>query len=53
MLGFHAEHESGEIAVDGVEIEHAAWFRRDALPEIPSKGTVARRIIDRWLGGEL
>jgi NAD+ diphosphatase len=53
MLGFHAEHESGEIAVDGVEIEHAAWFRRDALPEIPSKGTVARRIIDVWLRGEL
>lgn len=53
MLGFHAGHESGEIAVDGVEIEHAAWFRRDALPEIPSKGTVARRIIDAWLRGEL
>lgn len=53
MLGFVAELREGDIKVDGVEIEGAAWFRRDALPEIPIPGTVARRIIDAWLNREL
>lgn len=51
MLGFQARHRSGEILVDGREIEQAAWFRRDAMPEIPRVGTVARRMIDHWLQG--
>lgn len=49
MLGFRARHVSGEIAVDGKEIEQAGWYRREALPEIPRPGTVARDLIERWL----
>jgi NAD+ diphosphatase len=49
MIGFRAEHRSGEICVDGKEIEQAGWFTRDALPEIPRVGTVARLLIDGWL----
>lgn len=49
MLGFRAQYVSGELAVDGKEIEQAGWFTRDALPEIPRIGTVARAIIDAWL----
>jgi NAD+ diphosphatase len=49
MLGFRAQHERGEIFVDGKEIEQAGWYSRDALPEIPRVGTVARLIIDAWL----
>lgn len=48
MLGFRAQHVSGELAVDGIEIEQADWFTRDALPEIPRIGTVARLLIDDW-----
>lgn len=48
MVGFFAEHKSGEIAVDGVEIAEARWFRRDALPMIPPKLSIARRLIDDW-----
>jgi NAD+ diphosphatase len=48
MVGFRAVHMSGELAVDGKEIETAGWFRRDALPEIPRVGTVARLMIDAW-----
>lgn len=48
MVGFRAVHVSGEIRVDGKEIEAAGWFRRDALPEIPRVGTVARLMIDAW-----
>lgn len=52
MVGFTARYSGGEISVDGVEIEHAAWFTRDALPEIPSRGTIARRLIDTWVVAE-
>jgi NAD+ diphosphatase len=50
MAGFRAVHVSGEIQVDGREIEEAAWFTRDAMPEIPRRGSVARELIDAWLG---
>lgn len=49
MAGFRATHVSGEICVDGVEIEVADWYARDALPEIPRRGTVARELIDAWM----
>lgn len=48
MVGFRARYVSGDIAVDGKEIEQAAWFSRSALPEIPRPGTIARLIIDQW-----
>ncbi|MBE2212251.1 MAG: NAD(+) diphosphatase [Opitutaceae bacterium] len=49
MAGFRAMHISGEIQVDGKEIAEAAWFTRDAMPEIPRRGSVARELIDGWL----
>ena len=49
MAGFQATHQSGEIAVDGREIEQAGWYTRDTLPEIPRPGTVAHALITRWL----
>jgi NAD+ diphosphatase len=49
MLGFRATYRSGEIAVDGKEIEQAGWYPRDTLPEIPRPGTVAHSLITRWL----
>ena len=49
MLGFTAEHESGEIIPDGQEIAEAGWFRRDALPPLPSPVSIARRLIDAFL----
>lgn len=49
MMGFRARHVRGDLVVDGKEIEQAGWFRRDALPEVPRPGTVARLLIDAWL----
>jgi len=35
---------------DGFEIEQAAWYApSDELPDLPPKGSVARRVIDKWL----
>jgi len=46
MVGFIADHESGEIIVDGEEIEHAAWYKSDNLPPSPTIATIAGRLID-------
>jgi NAD+ diphosphatase len=52
MIGFLAEHAEGEIQVDQKEIIDAAWYDRDALPKIPPKLSIARRLIDSWLNAE-
>lgn len=49
MVGFTAEYESGEISVDGTEIEKADWFSLDKLPELPSQVSIARQIIDWYI----
>jgi NAD+ diphosphatase len=51
MLAFEAEWASGEGRPDGVEITELRWCGPDELPSIPPPGSVARRLIDRWLAG--
>jgi len=53
MLGFRARYLSGTIRPDGDEIEDAAWFSRDNLPEIPAEGSLSRFLINSWLAGTL
>ncbi len=45
MFGFICDWESGEIKVDKNELEYAAWYKKDSLPEIPYKGTIANFLI--------
>ncbi len=52
MLGFLADYRAGELAIDGVEIEDAAWFDVDCLPEIPPEGTISRHLIDHFCAGQ-
>lgn len=50
MLGFHAEYESGEIAVDGVEITEANWYRFDQLPRmVPPPSTLSGQLIQSFV----
>jgi NAD+ diphosphatase len=49
MIGFRAEWVSGEIEIDPSEIVDAQWFRRDALPNVPPRISIARKLIDAWL----
>lgn len=61
MVGCRARATTTDIAVDGEEIEEAAWFSRDELIaacesgdlRLPSKVSIARRIIENWYGAEL
>ncbi|MDP6969217.1 MAG: NAD(+) diphosphatase [Gammaproteobacteria bacterium] len=49
MLGFLAEYKSGEICVDQVEIDKAAWFTPDSLPDLPARFSIARQLVDMGL----
>jgi NAD+ diphosphatase len=49
MIGFRAEWVSGDIVIDPTEIVDAQWFRRDELPSIPPRISIARRLIDDWI----
>jgi NAD+ diphosphatase len=49
MLGFQADWVAGDIVIDPVEIAEAAWFTRDAVPNIPPRISIARKLIDLWL----
>jgi NAD+ diphosphatase len=45
MIAFTAEYAGGDIKVDGVEINHADWFDINNLPSLPSKISVASKLI--------
>lgn len=49
MVGFTAEWVSGDIVCDPSEILDAQWFRRDELPNIPPRISIARKLIDAWV----
>ena len=49
MVGFTADYVSGEIHIQEEEIRNAGWFRRDNMPNIPDKMSIARRLIDTYL----
>jgi NAD+ diphosphatase len=49
MVGFKARYASGVLKPDGEEIEDAAWFSKNNLPDIPSEGSLARFLINDWL----
>jgi len=49
MIGFTATYAGGEISLDDIEIEDAGWFTTDHLPSIPSKISIARKLIDWFI----
>jgi NAD+ diphosphatase len=53
MIAFTARYAGGEIRVDGEEILDARWFTSDQLPKIPGKISIARQLIDWFVGKHL
>ena len=49
MVGFTAEWERGDIVLQREELSHAAWFKKDNLPNIPDQASIARWLIDDWV----
>ena len=46
MIAYVADWESGDITPEEGEIEDAQWFSLDALPQLPHRLSIARRLID-------
>jgi len=61
MLGFHAEAETTEIAVDYGELEDARWFERQWIKDhvdddsfrLPRRDSIARQLVEDWLYGRV
>ena len=49
MVGYFADYDGGEISLQKSELAAGGWFRRDNLPTIPGRVSLARRLIDKWL----
>jgi NAD+ diphosphatase len=52
MIGFTATYAGGQINLDDSEIEDAGWFTADHLPQIPGEISIARKLIDWFVGKE-
>lgn len=54
MLGFTARATGTEVALNDGELEDAGWFTRKELrsgfPQLPFRISIARRLIDDWIG---
>jgi NAD+ diphosphatase len=46
MIAYTAHYAGGELAPDPAEIAEARWFALDALPDLPSSMSIARKLID-------
>ena len=49
MVGFYADYAGGDIHLQRSELGSGGWFTPDALPQIPDKLSIARKLIDNWL----
>jgi NAD+ diphosphatase len=49
MIGFTARYREGEIHIDTQELEDARWFHYKDLPQLPSRITIARLLIDNFI----
>ena len=48
MIGFFAQYAGGELRPDATEIEDARWFTADAMPSVPPRLSIARKLIDAY-----
>ena len=49
MIGFTATWAGGELRPTRSELRDAGWFRWDALPDLPGRLRIARRLIDAFV----
>jgi NAD+ diphosphatase len=49
MIAFTAQWAGGELRIDPEELVDAGWFRADALPAMPPRLSIARRLIDDFV----
>ena len=53
LVGFVADYASGSLRPDPEELEDAGWYGREELPPRPPKLSIARRMIDAFVQGDV
>lgn len=49
MIAFKAKYLRGDLNIDTNEIEDAAWFNLNNLPELPSHPSISRKLIESFI----
>jgi NAD+ diphosphatase len=49
MTGFCADYAGGDICLQADELAQGGWFKRDQLPQLPPRRSIARWLIDQEL----
>lgn len=49
MIGFTARYAGGEITFADGELTEGGFFDKDHLPPLPGNGSIARRMIEKWI----
>lgn len=49
MIAFNAVYDGGTLQADATELIDARWFTLDAMPVVPPRISIARRLIDDWV----
>ncbi len=49
MIGFTARYAGGDIVRDEAELDDARWFDVTAMPDLPGKSSLSRKLIDEWV----
>jgi NAD+ diphosphatase len=53
MIAFTADYQSGEVKVDGIEIDQAGFFTKDNIPGIPPTNfSIASKMIEEFIHGK-
>jgi NAD+ diphosphatase len=52
MVGFVADYARGKIQVDNDELVEADWFSAHQLPQVPSRISIARQLIDWFVNSQ-
>lgn len=53
MVGFTARWKSGDVCFADGELTDGGFYRREDVPPIPTPPSIARKLIDAWLSGQL
>lgn len=49
MVAFTCEYAGGNLKVDGVEIDDAAFYKIEDFPKLPLPGSIARRLVNWFI----
>lgn len=53
MVGFYADYAGGTLRLQRSELNKGGWYRRENLPPIPGRVSMARMLLDAWMEGRL